>query len=539
MKNLLFTLFALLYLNQAFAQFPLEHSYSIHGELNRRDIPGFGEKYYYVDVQAKSIVFLNADHTPWKTITPQDVAANASYFNLNQTFGANVVKTDGLLYISINASWDDANGNYVTFNAIINENGETVFNKNGVLVTLPNGQNEYVVRNEIYALPGLTLAHTYTGTDWNYFPSSSPGAPEPAYFASVDYNAQTIALNTAYNQFIRSFPIPPVTPGYSLFYVVLTDDIGDGTTDMKMVYLEADFSNNTMNIKVYKENGAQIFSEQFSSEAGYVYAFWTGANFDGLAKNKLVVYSSTNGVGSYRFYSLPGFTLEKELPFPRAYVVEPGAVKWGSNRFDETQSDITLYNPGDWSVYQIFTKPLGAVWNLSHISKYVFDNDPGFEALNIEAPNGENTPLVREMSDQSVLFQDNTLQGGFVSVLPGLANKLICYKYGAQDDPDVYNVYALPTSSPVNINEAAAQQLNVSISPNPSTSGNVFVSFEQMPETSVDVTVFNAQGILTGQVQTTANEQIAVPETCFPAQGLYFVTVRAGDWKGVAKVMRQ
>jgi hypothetical protein len=539
MKNLLFTFFALFFLNQAFAQYALEHTYSIHGELYRARIPGFGEKYYFVDNEAHTIVFFNADHTSWKTITPQNLPAIVDRLDVYLVFGANVVKNDGLFYLLIHVNGTDLNGAQNNYDAIINENGETIFNKAGILITLPNWQQEYVVENLVYALPGLTLSHTYSSYLWQYI-LASPGALEPAYFADIDYDTEQIFLNTAYNQLIRTIPFPPITPGYNRSsQLKLTDDIGDGTTDMKILFTENDPVNNTINFKVFRENGEQLFTKQFALDAGYYGADWQNSFAFGPSKNKLLISNAEAGIQYHHFYSLPEFTLEKDLLNSIPYEIEPGSIRWAAYQRDETQTDITLYNPDDWSATQTFTKPLGITWYFGDFSKYVFDSDPGLESLNVELINGQTKPVIRELSDQSIIFQDDTLVAGRVSRIPGTINKLICFTNGVNGNPNIFKVYSLRTVTTLNINDAAARQLDVSISPNPSSSGNVFVSFEQMPESSVDVTVFNAQGILTGQVQSTGNEQIAVPETCFPTQGLYFVTVRAGDWKGVAKVMRQ
>ncbi len=289
---------------------------------------------------------------------------------------------------------------------------------------------------------------------------------------------------------------------------------------------------------MFRENGAVLFSQEFSLNDGYFFPFFWGTNYYGIIQNKLFLYVTTPDGFNYRIYNLPGFNLEKEIADPGLYEIEPGLFRWGSSRYADTETSIDLWNPSGWSTWQSIAKPAGTWWSIDDISRFVFDNDNELELLQTESTDGQlySTPIIRQAENQSILFQESTLPQAAASRIPGAANKLICSNQLASDR--IYKIYSLPSSTPLPVIDAPGHFVEVNISPNP-TFGAVLLGFEQMPVAPVAVEVFNAQGIRTGLVESAPVEKIELPAAGFPAPGLYIIMIRSGDWKGVAKVLRQ
>jgi hypothetical protein len=538
MKHHFILFFVLFYIQTAFAQFPLEHTYEAPlGTFNRVLLPGDGEKYYYSNPDAKKIYIFNADHTPWKTISLPSNIVSLNYLTVFKIFGTKYINTDNLLELSLQYFGKDSNNSIISFSGLINENNDVIIPNYVYTIRLTNGQEKLISNSDVYALPGLVLEHSYPEPYIDYFDTGTP-ACNGGYFININYSTSTFKLYNVQHQFVKNLPVPVISPGFNIDYARYTDDFGDGSTDFKYTYSETDYNNKLRNIYVKKEDGTTLFFKQYSTNAALSYPnfFLTTSNL--FLAPKFFITVSTQDSFYTEFYTLPSFIKEKELCNAIYFDTEPGVAKFGQNYLRASDTSAKLFNQNDWSVYQEFIKPTGEIWEFKNASKYIFDADSEFELLNNETNGGTKRAIVRNMPDQSILFQESGFELGDVSILPGLGNKLICIAPGEDPNKSLHNVYTLPSSTPVSVIETSKEQLAVSVSPNPSSSGSVGVNFEQIPVAPIDIRVFNAQGMLMQQLKLPATEQVVLPATCFPTQGLYFVSIASGDWKAVAKLIR-
>ncbi|MDX2280541.1 MAG: T9SS type A sorting domain-containing protein [Saprospiraceae bacterium] len=431
----------------------------------------------------------------------------------------------------------DSNNNTITFSGLVNENNDVIIPNYVFTITLTNGQEKLISNSDIYSLPGLVLEHTYAEPYIDYFDTGTP-ACNGGYFININFSTLSFKLYNIQHQLVKNLPAPVISPGFNIDYARYTDDFGDGSTDFNYTYSETDYNNKLRNIYVKKEDGTTLFFKQYSTDTVFSFPNFIFTTSNLFLTPKFFITVSTQDSFYSEFYTLPSLIKEKALNYAAYFNTEPGIAKYGQNYLRASETSAKLFNQNDWSVYQEFTKPAGEIREFKNASKYIFDADSEFELLNNETNGGTKRAIVRNMPDQNVLFQETGFELGDVSILPGLGNKLICIDPGVDPNKSRHNVYTLPSSTPVSIIETSKEQLAVSISPNPSIYGNVMVNFEQMPTASIDIRVFNAQGMLTQQLKLPATEQVVLPATCFPTQGLYFVSIASGDWKAVAKLIR-
>ncbi|MEI6408828.1 MAG: T9SS type A sorting domain-containing protein [Bacteroidota bacterium] len=533
MKNLfLFSFIFLLFMAQSQAQFPLEHTYQFF--VQRINIPNIGEKYLASDKVNSNLLLFNADHTPWKTIHIPNTPVNLDNLAA-EIYDPYRINTDAQLEFFISYWGTDANGNYKNQSGIMNESGDLLLDGYTQFVRLPDGREKVISQSaKVYGLPGLVFEHDYNYSNIIYFKKVNSGTPK-GYYAVQGFGASqyTIFIYDDVHDLVDSIKVP-MPAGYNIGQYRVTDDIGDGTADLKCLL---EINNNIGlpdRIWLIRQNGSELFSLDDPIAGGNMNIAFFEPGEAGLTEKKLIALIFGGGGFKERFYKLPGFELQQELSdFIIPYNVD-GRFLWPTTAANDTVSALNLFSPDNWIKEYSIPKPAGIWWHVIEPSKFVFDSDPGFEIFMTESSNGQQygNPIIRN-DDGSVLFQENELTDGEVSHLPGYPNKLICY---SGQPTNKFKIYTLPSSTPLPVINVSENRLDLNIVPNPSA-GDVTLGFEKTPTGPVSVEIVSLQGARIATLEQAPSEKITLERALFPAPGLYFVSIRSEDWKGVAKVI--
>jgi hypothetical protein len=152
------------------AQLVLEHTYPTT-DLRRINLPGSGEKWYYVDDSVRQIKLFNADHSPWKTVNyPTEINKKVSLDAMNMPVSETTFNRDSLLEFVWR--FTDSLGKRIK---ILNENGNLVYAFNADVDSITVNQLEnrptklfvaygkYFVnlKTSIFSLPSMVLEKTY------------------------------------------------------------------------------------------------------------------------------------------------------------------------------------------------------------------------------------------------------------------------------------------------------------------------------------------------------------------------------------------
>jgi hypothetical protein len=520
------------------AQFPLEHTYEVgKGFLERAFIPNVGEIYYAFNSDLKALQIYNSNHALWKTIQipgAPEILQSATVLGIYDPY---LFNSDAQLEFQLWLTGQAANGTYISQRRLMNEAGETLLIENGNIISLPNGQKKLLVTTgKVYSLPGYQLEHSYDCIKMNYFVGTGSGTPKPFYVVQNLFPSNIISVYDDNHQLVNSLEIPLETDEVLDTYEV-TDDIGDGTSGFKYLVSINNWTLPKRRISIFRENGTALFSREYNPSETFALPDFYDPGYGGLLERKLNLLVSSQGQAVQQFYKLPTFELETEIADARYFDVG-GRFLWCNDPANGSDSLLHLYRPDNWAVEHSIHKPLGQWWNIYHISQFVFDNDPEFEVLLCESSNGltYGKPVLRN-EDGTNLFTESTLLYGLVSRLPGLPNKLICYtSYGQAMNNGLFKVYSLPSSTPLSVIDHAVTTIDLNVTPNPSA-GDVTLGFEKTPTGPVSVEIVSLQGARIATLEQGPSEKITLERALFPAPGLYFVAIRSGDWKGVAKVI--
>jgi hypothetical protein len=537
MKNLLLLSLSFFILTRLDAQFNLEHTYECgFSSFRHTNIPNIGEKYYMVDFSTGSILIYNADHTLWKTIQVPGLPVNVDFINV-EIYDPHSIMIDEQLEFYVLFGGSNANGTYVNKARIINESGEVLFEGFFDKIRQSDGREKLIGRGasnhgKVYDLPGITLEHDYGNVSIDYFSVIENNVSKGYYFIYSSSTPNAISIYDEMHSFVNT-AVFPFTPGIGQNYAV-TKDIEDGTTDFKFLFYVYNSAMQKWDYWMARENGTVLFHEEVFSISG-VNPLILDHEYGFNHKKLNITVPEASGYKN-KFYKLPEFELEKVLSYYSIFDVD-NRLLWAIEDPVDTASTFRLYDPNQWTLEHTFNKPLGLSWYVNEVNRFVFDDDPQFEFLLYESSDNQNydNPVVKN-EDGSILFQESTLPGAYVSRVPGAPNKLICYGRIGQTSNNTYKIYALPSSTPLSLIDHAVTTIDLNVTPNPSA-GDVTLGFEKTPSGPVSVEIISLQGAHIATLEQAPSEKITLARALFPAPGLYFVSIRSGDWKGVAKVI--
>jgi len=530
MKNLLLLSLSFFVLTRLDAQLDLEHTYDCNCTAFRHvNIPNIGEKYYMADNTAHSVLIYNADHTLWKTIQVPDWPVNANLSNVEIYEPHSINIDDQLeLYVFFGGTTDKSR--------IINESGELLYQGFFNKIRLPGGREKLIGLGsnnlgKVHDLPGISLEHEYGNVTVDYFSVTENNTQKGYYFTSNGSVSNAISIYDEMHNFV-STAVFPFTPNINYKYFV-TNDIGDGTTDFKFLFFVRNSAMQKWDYWLARENGTVLFHEELFSFSAITPLILD--NEYGFNQKKLnITIPGVNG-NIDKLYKLPELELEKELSYDFFFDVD-NRILWSIEDPVDTASTFRLYDPNQWVLEHTFNKPLGVGWFVIEANKFIFDDDSQFEFLLRETSDNQNydNPIVKN-EDGSILFQESTFPYAYVSRAPGSSNKLICYG-GVGPTSNNYKIYSLPSSTPLAVIDHAVTTIDLNVTPNPSA-GDVTLGFEKTPTSPVSVEIISLQGAHIATLEQAPSEKITLERALFPAPGLYFVSIRSGDWKGVAKVI--
>jgi hypothetical protein len=436
------------------AQVPvLEHEYTTPRLQQRYWIDGFGELYVFGDGTPQRLELYDGQHNFIKNVelsSPSGVMG-WSYFSVKHV-SRTVFNSDTLLEFWIAGNTTPGPLTDPQFDeAIFNENGDLVLN-NGPWndqIIMVNGASKFILNNkDVYALPGLTLEHSYTDPFGLLMVAHLGGADRYVVTKATQYDSLYI-----FNDDHTPWQTVPALQGFFGVPDFLSDDYFDDDPGIEAL---RDFKGP----EVFDSDGSLLHLFPGQTERGaYGPSTLSQVGFSG---DWIRIWHNDTSL----FYDPKTFVLQGAIPgnsgsnAVRNYQVTSSEFAFAQVHYDLATDPVKLYAPADFSLWKNIAPdlPVSGHADLESVTKTAFNSTPDVEiGLNTSA--GQYF-VVRE--DGAILYALPTGFNCSLSRLPGLPSKLLC-----TNNEGKTRVYALPGTSSIMLPLDVAWP--ASVVPNPAT----------------------------------------------------------------------
>jgi hypothetical protein len=529
-QGILLLFISMVYALGVSAQINLVHTFP-KSDTKRVILGPLGEKYVVASIANRAVEFYNKDFSLWKSVPLNDsfpetlliLSLDAVYYDLIDEDQ----KPEFKLAVSGFTDFQSAH-----FSIWMNTDGEGISVPGGVIEQV-NGKSKLVHDNEVYALPGLALEHTFpAGTILNIAHSSTG---DYYYYQTINPN-QIYIHDDAFNV-LKVVDLGPCASCAPSVYGI-SDNLVNNSADFEIIVGGFNMGTNKPQFQVVDEGNQSLFATDVSD---YSFPFWLDKQQTQLTSDYFTVIDY---IGNTTLYSLPDFNLIHTFENERIYPTDPNTEELVGKfkpykEIAPESSSFSLYNE-DFSVYKTVPKTVGEYWILSNASVSWFNPDSKIEFLLLAIDQNlykYEYQIINEDGDIQFKFPSNSVCA--LSRLPGAADCVICnYPQGAPNNPAfATTVFSLPSAPPLAITESIDNQ-NITITPNPVGAFDVTVEFDKMPESDIHVRLYDVTGRAVYTQRFPAANTVRIPNAAFKQTGIYWLEIQSGGQKSVGKLVK-
>jgi hypothetical protein len=513
------------------AQAVLEHTYQAYGTV-RVNLEIDGIKYYYADVASRKLLIYNEDHTLWKSLDlgiTADTIFSLYVYNLSQT----AIFADPQLEYIYSFYGMDNNGAYINGGGIRNESGQTFLDGESPTSRIMNGVPKMTADGKVYALPGLTLEHTYDNSSGTFDTYKVDDAID-AYF---NWIGDSIFIYKDDHTLWRKIIYHKTCTLCSATVISISHTAIDPDSNFELV-LQI-YANQHYTPTIIREDGSIIFQVNSAANRPSFLALY-GAEL-GLPELKLV--QQFQSPDSTAILHLPDLAVETTLPY---YMltgsVDQGDYKGFPYEVGQTASSFSTINLSDYSTWKTFAKTDGKNWYPSLFTRHLFDTDDDVEfGCAKDGVSPYFSWFVRDETDGTILLDEPFAQYARLSEIPGKPVKLmvafINYDGSPSNPASFTKVYGFLGASGLPI-IPNTDNFTMIVTPNPGSS-DVFLDFNRAPQKEITTNLYDLTGRLIYSDKFAPAEFVKLPQSAFPGgAGVYILEVRSGQSRTVSKVMR-
>lgn len=502
MKSALYLL--LFFTSFTFAQISLEHTYDDYA-VTRVKLEYSGEKYYLLKKATNELIFYNADHTFWKTITLP--ASTPNPFVPTKVFHVSESKIN--LDNNLEIIFGYFNATSTSYESkIISESGTvllTLLNTNQVYLNEISGLSDKLITenatstivSKVYSMPGLALESTYTEGNVNRIKLENSG--EKYYLLDkVNNNAKVYNPN---HSLWKTVSLPkPINASYTDIDVISETKINpDAIVEVGYSYSETVSNTTNYYSKIVNENNVELLSVPNSTKLQI--SSIVGLD-DKLMAN--IYLSSFSSNSSSNIYNLPSLSLEKAYENQVSRVKLENSDEKYFTSYKPLNNQLKIYN-GNHTLWKTIDLPIfvnNGIDPINYLSETKINTDALIEFSYTYATGllGEgyekSSRVINENGD--VLLENNYFGNLFLNEIAGLQNKLIGYSYYYSNDTYESKVYSIGNLGTLDFNKND----KVFISPNPA---KTFLNINSLSSSIIEARIYNMVGAL---VKTETSQNI-------------------------------